>query len=57
MEAATRTDWRAIAAEMDQARRAFHRLLDHAADAALRRRSNGTKWTNERLLSTCCSAT
>jgi hypothetical protein len=50
MEAATRTDRRAIAGEMDQARQTFHRLLDHATDTALRRRSNGTKWTNEQLL-------
>jgi hypothetical protein len=34
---------------MDQARQTFHSLLDHAADPALRRRSNGTKWTNEQL--------
>jgi hypothetical protein len=40
----------AIAGEMDKARQAFHRLLDHATDADLRRRSNGTKWTNEQLL-------
>jgi hypothetical protein len=50
MQAAIRTDRRAIAAEMDQARQALHRLLDHATDTSLRRRSNGTKWTNEQLL-------
>jgi hypothetical protein len=49
MQAAT-TDRRAIAAEMDRARQTFHRLLDHATDTSLRRRSNGTKWTNEQLL-------
>jgi hypothetical protein len=50
MQAATSTDRRAITAEMDQARQTFHRLLDHATDTGLRRRSNGTKWTNEQLL-------
>lgn len=43
-------DRRAIADELDQARQAFHRLLDDATDTGLRRRSNGTKWTNEQLL-------
>ena len=50
MEPAASPDRRAIAAEMVQARQTFHRLLDHATDADLRRRSNGTKWTNEQLL-------
>jgi hypothetical protein len=50
MEPAAITDRRAIAAEMDQARQTFHRLLDHATDTALRRRTNGTRWTNEQLL-------
>ena len=56
MQAATRTDRRAIAAEMDQARQTFHRLLDHATDTGLRRRSNGTRWTNEALLHCAMSA-
>jgi len=43
-------DRRGIRDEMDQARQTFHRLLDHATDADLRRRSEGTKWTNEQLL-------
>jgi DinB superfamily len=43
-------DRRAIAGEMEQARQAFHYLLDHATDTGLRRRSEGTKWTNEQLL-------
>jgi DinB family protein len=43
-------DRHAIADEMDQARQAFHRLLDGASDTGLRRRSNGTRWTNEQLL-------
>lgn len=28
----------------------FHQLLEGASDVALRRRSDGTKWTNEQLL-------
>ncbi len=50
MEPAASPDRRALAAEMEQARQTFHRLLDQATDAGLRRRSNGTKWTNEQLL-------
>jgi hypothetical protein len=50
VQAATSVDRRAIVAEMDQARQAFHCLLDHATDIGLRRRSDGTKWTNEQLL-------
>jgi DinB superfamily len=50
MESETSPDRRAIACEMDQARQAFHGLLDHATDAGLRRRSGGTRWTNEQLL-------
>ena len=48
--AAASLDRRAIAAEMDQAWQTFYRLLDQATDTGLRRRSNGTKWTNEQLL-------
>lgn len=43
-------DRRVALDEMEQARQTFHRLLDHATDVDLRRRSNGTKWTNEQLL-------
>jgi hypothetical protein len=43
-------DRRAIADEMVHAQQAFHHLLDHATDTGLRRRSDGTKWTNEQLL-------
>ena len=50
MEPAARTDLRAVAAEMDQARQTFHQLLGRATDTGLRRRSNGTRWTNEQLL-------
>ena len=50
MPTGTSVDRRAIAGEMDQAQQAFHRLLEHATDTDLRRRSNGTKWTNEQLL-------
>jgi hypothetical protein len=46
----TSPDRHAIADEMDQALQVFHRLLDAAADTGLRRRSNGTRWTNEQLL-------
>ena len=40
----------AIIQEMDDARRAFHRLLESADTASLYRRSDGTRWTNEQLL-------
>jgi hypothetical protein len=40
----------AIAAEMDAARVTLHALLASAGPADLRRRSNGTRWTNEQLL-------
>ena len=36
--------------ELDQARIAFHRLVSGAANADLRRRSIGTRWTNKQLL-------
>ena len=36
--------------EMEQARQAFHHLLDSATVAELSRPSNGTKWTNGQLL-------
>jgi hypothetical protein len=39
-----------IAGEIRAARDDFHRLVDEATSAELRRRSNGTKWTNEQLL-------
>jgi putative drug exporter of the RND superfamily len=51
--------WTAMAAEvarramhddMERARLAFHQLLNQATPADLRRRSAGTKWTNEQLL-------
>ena len=40
----------AIADEIRAARDDFHRLVDGATTAELRRRSNGTKWTNDQLL-------
>ena len=40
----------AIREEMSRARLTLHSLLDTADAAALRRRSNGTRWTNEQLL-------
>jgi hypothetical protein len=47
---ATAVDKRAISQEMERARQTFHQLLNQATLADLRRRSNGTKWTNEQLL-------
>ena len=35
---------------MESARRDFHRLIDEATPADLRRPSDGTKWTNRQLL-------
>lgn len=40
----------AIAAELEAARVTLHELLALADTAALRRGSNGTRWTNEQLL-------
>ncbi|MFG1625491.1 DinB family protein [Kribbella sp. NPDC049227] len=36
--------------ELERARHEFHELVEHAGDAALRRRSNGTRWSNRQLL-------
>lgn len=36
--------------ELDDARNAFHHLVATATEADLRRRSNGTRWTNKQLL-------
>ena len=44
---ATRQD---IRAEMEQARQTFRQLLAQASPEDLRRRSDGTRWTNEQLL-------
>ena len=43
-------DRQAIRREMDDARDRLHALLVAADPADLRRRSNGTRWTNEQLL-------
>jgi len=43
-------DRAAICTEMEQARRDFRDLLAHADSASLRRRSDGTRWTNQQLL-------
>ena len=40
----------AIADEIRAARADFHRLVDDATSAELRRGSNGTRWSNEQLL-------
>ena len=39
-----------IEAEMERARAAFHSLVKSASADDLRRRSNGTRWTNRQLL-------
>jgi hypothetical protein len=39
-----------IAEEMREARQDFHDLVDGATTAELRRRSDGTRWTNDQLL-------
>jgi hypothetical protein len=36
--------------ELERARLAFHTLVAEASPLALRRRTNGTRWTNEQLL-------
>ncbi len=36
--------------ELEDARKAFHHLIATATAADLRRRSNGTRWTNKQLL-------
>jgi hypothetical protein len=43
-------DRQAVAAELDACRRVLHELLGRAGPADLRRRSDGTRWTNEQLL-------
>jgi DinB superfamily len=43
-------DRRVISREMDEARARLHQLLADADAADLRRRSHGTRWTNEQLL-------
>jgi DinB superfamily len=43
-------DRAAVHDEMDRARIEFEKLLDKASPASLRRRSDGTRWTNRQLL-------
>jgi hypothetical protein len=43
-------DKAAVHAELEQARRTFHQLLDTATDNDLRRPTAGTRWTNRQLL-------
>jgi hypothetical protein len=43
-------DRAAVIEEMEQARNSFRQLLNDASSASLRRRSNGTRWTNRQLL-------
>jgi DinB superfamily len=40
----------AVHGELEAARAAFHRLVEDASAADLRRPSDGTRWTNEQLL-------
>ncbi len=40
----------AVHQDWERVRHTFARLLDDASDADLRRRSNGTRWTNRQLL-------
>jgi hypothetical protein len=50
MQQFTPVDRQAVHAEMERARETFHALLDSAGPEDLRRRSAGTRWTNEQLL-------
>ncbi|MFE6806419.1 DinB family protein [Streptomyces sp. NPDC057681] len=43
-------DRQAVHEELERARTTFHRLLDDADKDDLRRRTEGTRWTNEQLL-------
>jgi hypothetical protein len=43
-------DRQAVHDELERARACFHELLDAASVTDLRRRSNGTRWTNRQLL-------
>lgn len=43
-------DRQAVAAALETCRRQLHELLAQAEPADLRRRSDGTRWTNEQLL-------
>jgi hypothetical protein len=44
------TEREAVHRELDVARARFHDLVDAATPIALRRRTNGTRWTNQQLL-------
>ncbi|MEV5491505.1 DinB family protein [Streptomyces bobili] len=50
MDDAAAAGRRAIHEELERARTTFHRLLDSATDADLRRGTEGTRWTNGQLL-------
>lgn len=45
-----RVDTQAVHEDFERVRVAFRALLDGATEAELRRRSNGTRWTNRQLL-------
>lgn len=46
----TGADRREVHGELDQVRRDFHTLVSEASATELRRRSAGTRWTNQQLL-------
>lgn len=50
VEPERRFDRAAVVAELDAVRGTFRQLVESADPAALRRASNGTRWTNEQLL-------
>lgn len=50
MTAEPPVDRQVIHTELEHALATFHQLLDTATEADLRRRTDGTRWTNEQLL-------
>ncbi|MFE5029472.1 hypothetical protein ACFRAO_40805 [Streptomyces sp. NPDC056656] len=50
MDTSSPLDRQAVHEELERARTTFHRLLDGASEANLRRLTEGTRWTNEQLL-------
>lgn len=50
MDTSSSLDRLAVHEELERVRATFHRLLDGASEADLRRPTKGTRWTNEQLL-------
>lgn len=50
MDTSSSLDRQAVHEELERVRATFHRLLDGASEADLRRPTKGTRWTNEQLL-------